>query len=394
MKYSKNLFLLIVPIILCSCESENQPSNASSSEKESEVSQQPVQNENEVGTEEEVETVSDVTTDNLLKAIEQEDIEKINKLIKSGVDVNAQPNWDSKTPLIIAVESGNLETVKILVENGAEIEKGTNEFLEHTNPVTSAIQHGQLKILKYFVTQGVDVNYWSPVWYINLEDSKMTNYLMKNGMDLNAIYAIDAEYEVSRLAFALMNNDNKMVKFLISNGADIDKSALFSLKSEDQFRLLKELGFDFSSATDQISETTGDPSINSILSFKNKKIVKHYLKHGLNPTPNTIVTLFRYNQLTNEKEIFEITLQYKIKNDSNFDINSVYEFHKWIIYPFLSETVPDNQTTLLNLAVIGGYKEATKILLQYGADPQVKDGHSKSALDYAQKNEEILKILQ
>ena len=64
---------------------------------------------------------------------------------KHGADVNS----DNGTPLIGAAQDGNLESVKILVENGANI---------HNKTLATAVYHNHLPVVKYLVEQGADYN--------------------------------------------------------------------------------------------------------------------------------------------------------------------------------------------------------------------------------------------
>ncbi|MGL5804455.1 MAG: ankyrin repeat domain-containing protein, partial [Xenococcaceae cyanobacterium] len=51
---------------------------------------------------------------------EQQDFNKVRKMIENGCDVNIREAEDC-TPLIAAVRVGNLEMVKLLVELGADV---------------------------------------------------------------------------------------------------------------------------------------------------------------------------------------------------------------------------------------------------------------------------------
>ncbi|MEX1001420.1 MAG: ankyrin repeat domain-containing protein [Crocinitomicaceae bacterium] len=351
-------------------------------------------------TDNETEVISEHTIDALIEAIRAEDLQKVRELAESGeIDLNQQENWDSKTPLIIACEVGNNDIVDVLVKYGADIEKGAGEYLEYTNPLFTAINQGNVKLVDYLLDGGAEYRN-EVVWYVNLNDKLMFDYLLKKGMKVNATNLIDAEYELSRLGYALLYEGRDEVEFLISKGAEIDHTILFDKIDPKHLYIFDLADFKFDTISDQIRTTVGEPSIYSILTYKNKEVISHFLSNGFNPNPNTIATMFPRGTFKEEEKkadepICDMILAYKEKNDPDFDINDTYEFHQWVIYhPQLSETVPDNRTTLLSLAVIGEHEEAVKILLKYGAKPEVKDEHNKSALDYAQKNDKMLSLLQ
>lgn len=82
--------------------------------------------------------------------------DKVKLLLKYGVDVNylwvdyANTNR-AYTPVMIAAENGCLETVKLLVENGADINKMTHD--ESFLPISQAIIHDNLDVLEYLVIE-------------------------------------------------------------------------------------------------------------------------------------------------------------------------------------------------------------------------------------------------
>ncbi|MGL5874618.1 MAG: ankyrin repeat domain-containing protein [Xenococcaceae cyanobacterium] len=83
---------------------------------------------------------------------EQQDFNKVRKMIENGCDVNIREAEDC-TPLIAAVRVGNLEMVKLLVELGADVNvvdgyfecplyyakyNGFPDIAEYLEPMTNA----------------------------------------------------------------------------------------------------------------------------------------------------------------------------------------------------------------------------------------------------------------
>lgn len=62
-----------------------------------------------------------VTTDKLILAIKNNDVEGVEKCIKEGCNVNQRYSPRYTTPIIYATEFGNLNIIKLLCENGADI---------------------------------------------------------------------------------------------------------------------------------------------------------------------------------------------------------------------------------------------------------------------------------
>lgn len=59
---------------------------------------------------------------NLIKAIKRGDVEAIQNLVESGVDLNAF-NEQGLTPLCIAAIKGNTQVLKVLLDSGADVNK-------------------------------------------------------------------------------------------------------------------------------------------------------------------------------------------------------------------------------------------------------------------------------
>lgn len=74
----------------------------------------------------------------------------IKYLIEKGAKIDVVHNY--KTPLCYASKSGNLDVVKILINNGAKYQN------EAMNPITSATLYGHRDILKYLLRNGFSPN--------------------------------------------------------------------------------------------------------------------------------------------------------------------------------------------------------------------------------------------
>ena len=130
--------------------------------------------------------------DNVLAdAIYDKDFESVKILVNAGADVNA-PNNFGWMSLHVASRSSwynHLITVKYLVENGANVNAKTNDG---EIPLHLASEYNNLAIVKYFVENGADVNASdndgkTPLHlaseYNNLA---IVKYLVENGADVNA----------------------------------------------------------------------------------------------------------------------------------------------------------------------------------------------------------------
>lgn len=109
---------------------------------------------------------------------------------EAGFDID-YPNWFGKTPLMLAAQYGYLESVKLLLENGADINKQTKDVecwsryenlcITHNrrSALMYAAQEGQYEVVKYLLEKHAD---------IKLYDSKgMTayDYMMGTALKYN-----------------------------------------------------------------------------------------------------------------------------------------------------------------------------------------------------------------
>lgn len=91
---------------------------------------------------------------NLIYAADKGYITEVERLLKSGADVNATLD-NGVTPLMYATEAGNFDIVKILVQNGANINKVP---LNGITALQSAVLNDSLRIAEYLIRSGADIN--------------------------------------------------------------------------------------------------------------------------------------------------------------------------------------------------------------------------------------------
>ncbi|MEJ2142454.1 MAG: ankyrin repeat domain-containing protein [Gammaproteobacteria bacterium] len=100
-------------------------------------------------------TDSDVMED-LMQAIHQKDIAKIEVALDNGADINGELNGD--TPLLMAiVRGGKVEVIEYLLDNDADIEQGTSYYSERT-PLMVALTNSNKEVVTLLVERGADVN--------------------------------------------------------------------------------------------------------------------------------------------------------------------------------------------------------------------------------------------
>lgn len=92
----------------------------------------------------------------LHEAVLHENVETVKALIQQGADVNAKSNkGDRATPLYFAVLMNNINMVKILLDAGAD---PNIENIQGSTPFFEASSGGNRKIIKLLFLAGADIN--------------------------------------------------------------------------------------------------------------------------------------------------------------------------------------------------------------------------------------------
>ncbi|WP_173425793.1 ankyrin repeat domain-containing protein [Brachyspira hyodysenteriae] len=140
-------------------------------------------------------------------------------LIENGADVNATNNSGVAPATILA---GSVpEVVKLLKDNGADLD---TKFADDDPPIAIAASVGNLEIVKALVENGADVNYYpndmnyTAIYHaIDQGCYEVAEYLFKNGVDLNIelkpsnVYGGVIKERYNLLEYAEAMQDKKMI---------------------------------------------------------------------------------------------------------------------------------------------------------------------------------------
>ncbi|WP_157142979.1 ankyrin repeat domain-containing protein [Brachyspira pilosicoli] len=140
-------------------------------------------------------------------------------LIENGANVNAT-NYGGVAPATILAASTQ-KVVKLLKDNGADLD---TKFLDYYPPIAIAAGAGNLEIVKALVENGADVNYYpndinyTAIFHaIDQHNYEVAEYLFKNGVDLNIKMKPDNDYgrsikeSYNVLEYAEAIQDKKMI---------------------------------------------------------------------------------------------------------------------------------------------------------------------------------------
>ena len=140
-------------------------------------------------------------------------------LIENGADVNATNDGGVAPATILAASTPKV--VKLLKDNGADLD---TKFLDYYPPIAIAAGAGNLEIVKALVENGADVNYYpndinyTAIFHaIDQHNYEVAEYLFKNGVDLNIKMKPDNDYgrsikeSYNVLEYAEAIQDKKMI---------------------------------------------------------------------------------------------------------------------------------------------------------------------------------------
>ena len=144
------------------------------------------------------------------------------------------------TPLFEASQNGHAEVVQLLIRYGADVNKDCeievqdeNRLLGHNEGATSsfhyvtplhiAVMHKQLETAKILIENGAEVNVdvgyrsgFTPLFSaVNEKLFEIAKLLIQNGAEINS-----EERELTLLQIAIDDKDLNMVKLLVENGAN------------------------------------------------------------------------------------------------------------------------------------------------------------------------------
>ncbi len=133
--------------------------------------------------------------------------------------------------LIDAVDVGNLETVKRLVDRGADIHAGDNSALRW------AAGQGHLDIVEFLVGKGANIpaqDEHALRWAANNGHLEVVKYLVEQGADIHAL-------ENRSLRWAAEEGQIEVVQFLVERGCPIDIAKEYGTDAVQDFCKAYEL---------------------------------------------------------------------------------------------------------------------------------------------------------
>ncbi len=167
-----------------------------------------------------------------------DDYDRLKLLLEHGANANAIRKSYEYSLLMLAAENNNLESVKLLVEYGADVNYKRDDpydIKRHSEPLYLAVSVTNLEMVKFLVENGAKTDGKDCAALQAYSDLDIIKYLVDNGALLNNHidhYGTPLNSHVGNLVNALYNNKNDLkqakisspiVRYFLDKGADISK---------------------------------------------------------------------------------------------------------------------------------------------------------------------------
>jgi uncharacterized protein len=164
----------------------------------------------------------------LFQAVKLNDLDAVKVSLLTGLPVDTR-NDQGRTPLILAVSTGNLEMTKLLVEHGADVNaRATTEV--GSTVLCFAIEGRNLQVLDYLIERGANVdgkskNGQTPLHYAAAHGlNDLVSSLLQHGSDPDLFGIPDTKGNLTTpLMAAAANGHLETVQLLADEGADLEK---------------------------------------------------------------------------------------------------------------------------------------------------------------------------
>ena len=153
----------------------------------------------------------------LIIAVGNSYIDTAKILIENGANINAV-DIEGWSALSYAVNNGDIEIAKLLLENKAKIK---DELLI---AIKSPIVESSINIMKLLIDNKANINYTDENGFnplniaIESGDMELTKFLITNGANVNSLM----QDGVSLIGYAIAQNNMDLLQILIENGANVN----------------------------------------------------------------------------------------------------------------------------------------------------------------------------
>jgi ankyrin repeat protein len=332
-----------------------------------------------------VNLLSGAKSGNLAVAAIMGNTAEVQRFLKEGANVNAKDNH-GQTALILAVELGRLEVVKLLLDEGADANLG--------KPLMYAADRGNVEIARLLLDRGVNVNAGGP-FGTALTKACEKDRLATASLLLDRGAKVDAkdQNDETPLMKACAGGYKETAGLLLDRGADVNakdrfgQTPLMKAAQADHLhvvRFLLEKGADIN-----VKNESGETPLMAAAGLGEFDIVELLLNKGaqLSAKDREGRTALEHAASNNHRRIADLLISRGAKTNLAVAamVGDTAEVQRFLKEGSDVNAKDDKGNTALILAVERGHLEVVKLLLENHADVNVK-ASGETALDIAQRN--------
>ena len=285
----------------------------------------------------------------------------IRLLIARGADLNCRDFPDNAAPLHFAAAHGDLETIRLLVEAGADIDGSGDDHGVGVLGWATCFGDVRQEVAAYLLDHGAKLNLWTAIALDRADDLRA---MVTADRSLLAARMNRNGHRRTPLHHAVRKNRPRIVRLLLELGADPNARDATG-----------------ATALTTASEVGADPAITTAL-----------LDAGLTPDLLTLVNLARYDEA--ERTVRDDPTRIGPDGGDTIALHlSVSKKNlpaiRWLLGHGIDVNAKrrmwDLNHTALHMTVESGAIEIARLLLDAGADPNVRDDrHHATALGWAE----------
>ena len=306
-------------------------------------------------------------------------------LIDHGADIDAvggHENTVGSTALDAAAWAGRVGMVRLLLQNGADPEKGGHEGVDY-NPVSTAVSHGRKEIFKLLIEAGATYGIQHTIRMGMLRETR--ELLDADPSLLNRTKKADPRWPEGEVPLILAAGDRDIFNLLLERGADVNARdprgytpllAARSMGNDAGVRALLERG---------VSQ-----DIFGAIMDREADLVRELLRDdptATNPVgegPVPLIWAGRYG----DREIIRMLLEAGAEPNVRRDVDHFGKTALDMVISYLDDDVirlmldhgadpefkgDESDSTAIRIALRNGTLSGLKMLLEAGADPNLAD---------------------
>lgn len=345
----------------------------------------------------------------LHKAAQFGDLENVKALLKKGVDVNAEDEI-GRTPLLRAAITGYADVVKELFAHKADPDPKTG--VSNGGPLHQAVKYGNLEVVKVLLANNANIDAVGPLGLTPLHEAVYYGHLeiVKVLLAKNANPYVVSKLGTMPFHVAVEKRNLEMVKVLLAHKVDLNAG---NKEQETPLHIAVEKGYSeivevllANNANPDATDTSGRTPLYLAVEKRNLKMVEVLLAHNANPD---IADTLGYTSLhiAEDKHVIKKLLEKKANVDAgnrwnetplsravnNGNLEKVKSLLAFNANPDVADTLQG--CTPLHVAVKKGNRKIVEALLAKNADVKVQNDSGKTALQMAEEanHADIVKML-